>query len=82
MAHSVTTSIRLPPNIRNELEIISHQLHRGKNWIIIKALEAYLAKINPSSFAEEAHRQSILASHADIGEGEDWENNTDTTGWI
>ena len=81
MAHTVTTSIRLPPNIRNELEVTSHKLHRGKNWIIIKALEMYLAKINLITFADEARRQSILASHADVEESEDWENNSDTSGW-
>ena len=81
MAHTVTTSIRLPPNIRNELEVTSHKIHRGKNWIIIKALEMYLAKVNLKTLADEARRQSILASHTDAKENEDWEDNTDITGW-
>lgn len=81
MAHTVTTSIRLPPNIRNELEMTSHKLHRGKNWIIIKALEMYLAKVNLMTLKEEARCQSILASGADTKESEDWENNTDISGW-
>lgn len=81
MSYTVTTSIRLPSNIRNELEETSHKLHRGKNWIIIKALEAYLPKVNKIAFAEEARRQSILASRADVEESDDWENNSDTSGW-
>lgn len=82
MIHSVTTSIRLPPKMRSELEKASHKLHRGKNWIIIQALEAYLSSINQVALAEEARRQSLLASQAEDEASRHWEDDTDTTGWI
>jgi predicted DNA-binding protein len=82
MVHDVTISIRLPLNLRDELELTSHKLHRGKNWITIKALEAYLSKVNLSTFAEEARRQSKLASSSDTKESTGWVYNSDTSGWI
>jgi len=81
MAHNITTSIRLPPTLREQLEKATHHLHRGKNWIITKALEEYLEKLHQNVLAEEAHRQSLLASQVE-NKDEDWEQNTDTRGWI
>lgn len=80
MPHNITTSIRLPPDLRHQLDSVSRTLHRGKNWIITKALEEYLEKLNQNVLIEEAHRQSLLASKND--ENGDWEQNTDTTGWV
>lgn len=82
MAHHITTSIRLPLPLREQLEKASHNLHRGKNWIITRALEEYLGKLNQSVLAEEASRQSRLASQIVDKENEDCEQNTDTTGWV
>ena len=81
MAQSITTSIRLPQNIRVRLEKASHSLHRGKNWIITRALEAYLAKLHQNTLMHEARRQSIRAGRADKRESKHWENNVDTSGW-
>ncbi len=80
ISSGTTTSIRLPPNLRSELEDASQKLHRGKNWLIIKALEGYLANLRKTSLKVEAHRQSLLASQMD-GDTEIWAENTDTSGW-
>lgn len=80
MAHGQTTSIRLPPELRDQLESTSHRLKRSKNWIIVHALEEYLPKINNQRLVEEARRQLIIASKYDSNES--WEQDTDTSGWI
>ena len=38
MAHSITTSVRLSPELRDQLDTAAHTLHRGKNWIILPSL--------------------------------------------
>ena len=84
MTRSRTTSIRLSPELRAELERAAHQLHRGKNWIIVHALQAYLAKLQFDLLADEARRQSLLVSKmskAEREEAEDWEDLTDTADW-
>lgn len=79
---NVTTSIRLPSKLREQLEKTSRKLHRGKNWIITKALEEYLAKTGHEDLAKEARRQSLLVARLDKEADKDWEENTDTSGWI
>lgn len=79
MAQTQTTSVRLPQKLRTQLEIASQNLHRGKNWIIIQALEEYLMKADQNKLAQEARRQSLLA--AQHSENDIWEQNTDTSGW-
>lgn len=59
---SVTTSVRLEANLATRLERAASRLSRGKNWIISKALEEYLAKVNQEGLAEEARRQSRMAA--------------------
>lgn len=82
MTKGITTSIRLTPQLRQELEHLSHALHRGKNWIVIQALQEFIQKKNGPFLAEEVRRQSLLASQADtIAEETLWEENSDTTGW-
>jgi len=81
MSQGVTTSIRLSNELRSHLEKVAQSVHRGKNWIITKALEEYLDKIEKNSLLEEARRQSLLASQSDQ-KMDDWEQNTDTSGWI
>lgn len=76
----ITTSIRLTPQVRRQLEQASHTLHRGKNWIINHALEMYLKKLSYQLLAEEARRQSLLASKV-TKEQDAWEENSDQTGW-
>lgn len=82
MTRAITTSIRLTPALRAALEKASHDLHRGKNWIIVHALEAYLEKMKYKMLEEEARRQSLLAAKEDDAEEmQFWEENSDTTGW-
>jgi predicted DNA-binding protein len=82
MAHSITTSIRLPESLRNQLEQTAHTLHRGKNWIMIKALEQYFSQQPNTDLAKEARRQSLLANKADRLCLEEWpDNQNDTSGW-
>lgn len=59
---SVTTSVRLQTNLATRLERTASRLSRGKNWIISKALEEYLAKVSHGDLAEEARRQSRMAA--------------------
>ncbi len=79
-ALGTTTSIRLPANLRSELENASVKLHRGKNWLIIRALENYLNSLKKSSLKAEARRQSLLVSEAS-DDSEIWSQNTDTSDW-
>ncbi len=59
---SITTSVRLQSNLATRLERAASRLSRGKNWIISKALEEYLVKVNQQDLAEEARRQSRMAA--------------------
>ena len=58
---ATTTSVRLPPELRQRLENAAHRLGCGKNWIVVRALEEYLAKGDDRAFVEEARRQSVWA---------------------
>jgi predicted transcriptional regulator len=81
MSHGITTSIRLTTELREQLEKAAHTLHRGKNWIIVKALEEYLAKVNRDKWAKEAKRQSILASKIKTEEEKAWERDMEEDEW-
>jgi hypothetical protein len=37
---AITTSFRLPPELRQRLEETARRLGRGKNWIIVQALKS------------------------------------------
>ena len=78
---SVTTSVRLPAELRNRLETTAARMRRGKNWVIVQALEAYLARNDQQSFIEEARRQSRRASETTPPEEQLWEDLHDTTDW-
>ena len=77
---SVTSSIRISPQLRERLEETARHLQSGKNRIITQALEEYLDRVNRARFLEDARRQSILASAADADD-EFWAQQADTTGW-
>jgi predicted DNA-binding protein len=62
---SVTTSVRIEQKLAQRLERAATRLARGKNWIISKALEEYLARANQSDLAAEARRQSKLCARAE-----------------
>lgn len=82
MTGSMTTSIRLSQEVRQQLNQASQFLHRGKNWIINEALKKYLLSLNQLSLASEARRQSLLSSKTRNEEEEKiWEDNIDTTDW-
>lgn len=78
---STTTSIRLPDNLKLELEAVSRQLHRGKNWIISEAIRVYLEGLKNPSLRAEARRQSLLASQKEKSDTF-LEDIADTTGWV
>ncbi len=81
MARGITTSVRLDPDLRDQLEHASHVMRRGKSWIINHALQKYLAEIETVALAKEAQRQSLLANRIDKKVSDDWEDLQDTTGW-
>ena len=83
MHKGITTSIRLTPELRQQLDYLSHSLHRGKNWIVIQALQEFINRHNLTLLAEEAKRQSLLASQYSTNEEDEkiWEENIDITGW-
>jgi predicted DNA-binding protein len=62
---SVTTSVRIEQKLAQRLERTAARLARGKNWIISKALEEYLAKVNQHDLVAEARRQSMLCARAE-----------------
>lgn len=84
MSHqSTTTSIRLNPKLRDQLEEICHTLHRGKNWVIVKAVEEFISRFGHPHLKEEARKQSLLASKADKKtDAKAWEDSSDTSGWV
>ena len=81
MNNSETTSIRLPRHLRQQLEQASHLLHRGKNWIIVQALQLYISQMLDTQLIEEARRQSLLANEADKLEDISWEDEMDDSAW-
>lgn len=81
MSQAITTSIRLPYQVRKRLERVSHRFNKGKNGIILDALKDYFQKIEAASFKEEAKRQSLLASRKDREEASIWEDNLDIEDW-
>jgi predicted transcriptional regulator len=76
---SVTTSIRLTPTLASRLQRAASRLSRGKNWIIAQALDAYLTRTGNNALANEARRQSLLASRRSKRRTASWE--TDVAGW-
>ena len=78
MSKSITTSIRLEPRLRRALELKAKRERRGKNWIISRALEDYLAHDERFDLAAEAKRQSLLAAEQD---SDDWAQDADLAQW-
>ena len=82
MTKGITTSIRLAPELRRQLDYLAHSLHRGKNWIVNQALQEFIYRNNHTLLAQEAQRQSLLASQMNNRqETEEWENSSDVTDW-
>jgi predicted DNA-binding protein len=78
---SSTSSIRIPNELRERLERTAKHLKKGKNSIIVEALDEYLKKTDPVAFAEEARRQSSIAAAAAGEDDRFWESIADTRGW-
>ena len=78
---AITTSFRLPPELRQRLEETARRLGRGKNWIIVQALEEYLTKRDDQTFIEEARHQSLRASSVITPDEAFWENAAETPDW-
>ena len=72
MATSSTTSIRLPKELKRELERKARSTKRGKNWVIKEALEHYLLGSSHDTLREAARRQSILVSKHQSKDDADW----------
>ena len=64
---SVTTSIRIDQSLAKRLARAAARLSRGKNWIVTRALEEYLVKVNRDDLIAEARRQSRLCARAEGG---------------
>lgn len=59
---STTTSVRLPHGLKQRLDARSRRLKVGRNRIVVEALEAFLSVETSRAQANEARRQSLLAS--------------------
>ncbi len=77
----ITTSIRLSPELRERLERTASRLHRGKSWVIARAIEQYLTRQETGELRDEARRQSQLASTAAWPDEPHWEGDVDERGW-
>ena len=82
MEYSMTMNISLPLSLGQQLNRLANKMQRGNDWIIVEALKEYLETSNQyRSLAEEARRQSILASQHDNVDDIQWEENSDDRDW-
>lgn len=65
MRKSVTTSVRLPRELRRKIEVKAAAAGCARNRIIINALESYLVEDEKAAYEVEARTQSQLASKLD-----------------
>lgn len=65
MKESVTTSIRLRPDLKQRLDRAARRQGQGRNRIVVTAIERYLGELPDADLEEEAHRQSLRASACD-----------------
>ena len=78
---SSTSSFRISEDLRVRLERTARHMGRGKNWVINRALEAYLDQAGTEALAAEARRQSVAASAVTTKDELFWRNQADTRGW-
>jgi predicted transcriptional regulator len=62
---SVTTSVRLPRELKRKVERKAASAACGRNRVIIRALEFYLREDEQAAYESEAHNQSQLAAKLD-----------------
>jgi metal-responsive CopG/Arc/MetJ family transcriptional regulator len=65
MQKSVTTSVRLPRELKRKVERKAASAGCGRNRVIIKALELYLREDEQAAYETEARHQSQLAAKLD-----------------
>jgi predicted DNA-binding protein len=65
MQTSVTTSVRLSPELRRRVELKAASAGCGRNRVIIKALEFYLREDEQAAYETEARHQSQMAERLD-----------------
>jgi predicted DNA-binding protein len=65
MQKSVTTSVRLPQELKRKVELKAASVGCGRNRVIIKALESYLREDEQAAYETEARHQSLLAAKLD-----------------
>lgn len=65
MQKSVTTSVRLPRDLKRKVESKALSSGCGRNRVIIKALELYLKEDEQAAYETEARHQSQLAAKLD-----------------
>jgi predicted transcriptional regulator len=70
---SSTSSIRIPDELKTQLETTARRMKKPKNWIITRALQEYLDRHNREAFLAEARRQSLLASKKKWEDEEYWD---------
>jgi predicted DNA-binding protein len=62
---SVTTSVRLPGELKRRVERKAKLAGCGRNRVIIRALEFYLQEDEQAAYETEARNQSQLAAKLD-----------------
>ena len=66
MEKSVTTSVRLPKQLKRQIDRKAATDGCGRNRVIIAALERYLQEDQQAAYSNEAARQSKLAAKLDV----------------
>ena len=79
--HSVTTSIRIKPHLRQELSAFSTHCGHGMNWIIEQALAEYLKRHQKKLLIEEAIKDIVLLQD-NSDEDAFWGAAYDDSGWV
>jgi predicted DNA-binding protein len=62
---SSTSSYRISDKLRRRVEKYASTSGKGKNTVLLEALEEYLERHEAESIREKARRQSLAASHLD-----------------
>jgi predicted DNA-binding protein len=78
---SSTSSFRIRDELRVRFEAAASASGKGKNWILNQALREYLDRMREDYLAEEARRQSLLASARSAPEAEFWAAQRDERDW-
>ena len=74
---STTTSIRLRPDLRQQLERAAQRTGLGRNTLVVQALRKFLQPDFQASLSEKARRQSLAASKHEP----DWERVAELDPW-